>query len=114
VDNTAVLEQNGITVNLTREQHTDLLDSLDAVVRDMEELTKLEAVVNSFRDRGSLHTPLGQVLRELEQTPSSSAHAWRNQAKFKYQDLIGLMTRVRELLCRPNRCAAPSPREDAA
>jgi hypothetical protein len=94
-----VKERDQVAVTLTCEQYADLVDTLDAIAGDLEDLTKLEAAVNAFRDRRSLHTPLEDILHEL-QGESAAKAPWLKQAKYKHQDVLGLIAHVRKTLAR--------------
>jgi len=99
VDNTAIMEQDMVTVSMTREQYTDLMESLEVLGGDLEEMTKLQAVVNHFRDRGNVQASLAEVFHELKQKDSApAANGWQTQAKFNHQVLAGLMTYIRKTL----------------
>lgn len=80
---------------MTREQYTDLMDSLDALARHLDDLTAVEAAVNFCRDHGRPETSVGEVLHELDDP--SSGKPWRRQARYKHQDLAALIARVRTL-----------------
>jgi hypothetical protein len=97
MDTTEVLEQDTVTLTLSCEQYRDLLNSLEAVGRDMHDLVKVEAVVNFYRDQQNLHTPLGEVLRELN-SASPSQDLWQRQAEFKRRDLTFLIGHLRKTL----------------
>ncbi|MFA5865970.1 MAG: hypothetical protein WC975_14955 [Phycisphaerae bacterium] len=93
---TTIVEQDQVTEKMTQEQYVDLTDSLDAIARHLDDFTKLEAVINFFRDRKCLHMPLGEILREL-QDASPTQNLWHNQAMHKHRDLTGLIAHVRNL-----------------
>jgi hypothetical protein len=105
-----IIDQDRVTLSMTREQYADLTESLDAIAGDMEGLTKLEAVVNFFRDRKCLHMPLGEILRELKDG-NSYDNLWLKQAKFKQQDLVGLITHVQNLFMRGREVRSEKEKE---
>jgi hypothetical protein len=96
MDKEAMVEQDRVTVTMTREQYIDLTESLEALACHLGDLTKMEAGVNFFRDQKCLDMPLGEVMRELQEA-SIAQKPWYNQAMYKQRELAGLIARVRNL-----------------
>jgi len=97
MDTSQMLEQDTVTITLSRERYKELLDIVSVIGRDLYDLVNLEAVVNFYRDHQRLQTPLEDVLAELD-NPSPSRSAWQRQAHFKHQDLALLTARLQETL----------------